>query len=187
MNVRVVEATSELIDARLQTGDAVRFTVPTWSMYPALAPGDCVIVRRARAAEPRVGDLIIVKPDASAAWIVHRLIARREMDGSARAVTKGDNCAAADPPWLETRLIGRVVAVQRQRAAQPIDFTSRRARAANACLALLSRGQAFVEAKTRGKCPDKDPSLTRRGALKVSRWVTRASGFAARWIIGWGV
>ncbi|MCI0476261.1 MAG: signal peptidase I, partial [Anaerolineales bacterium] len=98
MNTWVANAADELIDARLQTGDAVRFTIPTWSMYPALAPGDQVIVRRARVADLRVGDVVIVKGDASAVWVAHRLIARHFVEGTWRLVTKGDNCATADPP-----------------------------------------------------------------------------------------
>jgi signal peptidase I len=176
MNVQVAEAASELIDARLQTGDAVRFTIPTRSMYPALAPGDQVIVRRARAAELRVGDVLIVKSHTPTAWIAHRLIARRVVDGVPRWITKGDQCVTADPPWAESQVIGYVVAAHRQRATAPVDWTSGRARAAGALLAIISRGQAFVAAHGRG--------ATRWIALKASRIFIRASGFIARGIIG---
>ncbi len=184
MNARVANATDELIDARLRMGDAVRFTIPTSSMYPALVPGDQVIVRGTRATELRVGDVVIVKGDASVTWIAHRLIARRVVDETLRLVTKGDNCSVADPPWRETQLIGCAVAMQRQRATRSSDLMSGRARAVNACLAFFSRGQVFAESKTREACPEQDRRVARRIALKVSRILIRAGGFAARWMIG---
>ena len=168
------DVASDLVDARLRAGNAIRFTVPTGSMYPTLAPGDQVIVRAARAADLRPGDIVVVKAGdgARAAWVAHRLIARR----AASLVTKGDNCAAADAPWTEAQLVGSVIAVRRQQSQRLTDFSSRRARSVGAFLAWLSRGQGFVHASLRG--------LPQRIALKASRILLRGSASAARFITG---
>ena len=181
MNIWAAGTTTELIDAHLREGSAIRFTVPTWSMYPSLAPGDGVIVRGARAAELRLGDIVVVKigeplDGTRTAWLAHRLIARRVVDGAVSLVTKGDNCAVADAPWTEAQLCGSVVAVQRQGATQPASLLSRRARWAGMMLALLSRGQWFVRRTFRG--------LVQRLTLKVSRALFRVGARAARWIVG---
>ena len=197
MSTWIAETTDELIGARLRMGNVVRFTVPTWSMYPALAPGDQVIVRGISAAELRLGDIVIMSAGQArngtmATWLVHRLIERRAVNGSACLVTKGDNSCAADAPWTEAHLVGSVVAVQRERAAPPVDFTSRRARGVNALLARCSRGQWFLQRALREPCPERKSALSmakggrvaRRIALKASRILLRAGGVAARWIVG---
>ncbi len=177
MNTWLANVTDALVGARLQAGETVRFAVPTASMLPTLAPGDHVIVRRTRADELEPGDIVVVRSEGAVpAWIVHRLIARRIVDGGARFVTQGDNCAAPDLVWTESRLCGMVIAAQRPNAALPIDLRSRRARVVGAWLALLSRVQGNAHALPRG--------LARRGALKASRVLRRASAIAARRITG---
>lgn len=176
MNIQVANVTDALVDAHLQTGDAVRFTIPTWSMYPFLAPGDQVIVRRAPSDELRVGDILIVKPDASARWVAHRLIARCVENGQARLMTKGDNCAAPDALWTESQLCGIVTAVWRQGARAPGDWQTRRARGVGAWLAFVSRTQARAYALPNG--------WLRRIVLKASRGLMRLSALVARWIVG---
>lgn len=176
MNVRIVEAVDALVDARLQTGDAVRFTIPTWSMYPTLAPGDQVIVRCARGDELRVGDVVIVKPDASALWLAHRLITRRIASGRACWVTKGDNCTTPDPLWTESQMCGIVTAVWRAGARAPSDWRTRRARWLGAWLAFVSRGQARAATLPSG--------WLRRVVLKATRWLMQVNAFIARWIMG---
>ena len=196
MSTWIADTADELIDARLRMGNVVRFTVPTRSMYPALAPGDQVIVRGISAAEVRVGDIVVMfagqaRDGTATTWLAHRLIERRAANGSACLVTKGDNGDVADAPWTEAQLVGSVVAVQRERAASPVDFTSRRARGVNALLARLSRGQWFVQRTLRERCPARKSALSmsqgRRAArgiaVRASRILFRAGGVAARWIV----
>ncbi|MCX7841321.1 MAG: signal peptidase I, partial [Anaerolineae bacterium] len=151
MNISVAEVTDALVDARLQSGDAVRFTIPTWSMSPLLTPGDQVLVHRARTNELQIGDVIIIKPDASARWLAHRLIAQRVANGCTYLVTKGDNCVAPDAFWTESQLCGIVTAVWRQGARAPVDWQTRRARWLGALLALVSRVQARAYALPNGR------------------------------------
>jgi signal peptidase I len=197
MSTWIADTADELIDARLRMGNVVRFTVPTRNMYPALAPGDQVIVRGISAAEVRVGDIVVMsagqaRNGTATTWLAHRLIERRAANGSASLVTKGDNSDVADAPWTEAQLVGSVVAVQWKRAAQPVDFTSRRARGVNALLARFSRGQWFVQRALREPCPERKSALSMsqgrrvaRGiAVRASRMLFRAGGVAARWIVG---
>jgi signal peptidase I len=176
MNTWVANVTDELIDARLRAGDVVRFTITTASMRPMLAPGDQVSVRRARAAELRAGDIVIVKLNADAARLAHRLIARRVAEDGVRFVTKGDNCAAPDPLWTESQLCGIVTAVWRQDARAPTDLRSTRARWLGIFVAFVSRVQACAFALPLGEL--------RRAALKASRILMRGSAWIARKMIG---
>jgi len=166
MNTWVANVTDELIDARLRAGDVVRFTITTASMQPTLAPGDQVSVRRARATELRAGDIVIIKLNADAARLAHRLIARRVAEDGVRFVTKGDNCAAPDPLWTESQLCGIVTAVWRQDARAPTDLRSTRARWLGMLLACVSRVQARAFALP--------PGGLRRAALKAS-WILMQS------------
>jgi len=197
MSTWIADTADELIDARLRMGNVVRFTVPTRSMYPALAPGDQVIVRGISAAEVRVGDIVVMfagqaRDGTATTWLAHRLIERRAANGSVCLVTKGDNSDVADAPWTEAQLVGSVVAVQRERAAPPVDFTSRRARGVNALLARLSRGQWFVQRTLCEPCPERKSALSMSRGRRVARGIAgrasrilfRAGGVAARWIVG---
>lgn len=175
MNTWVANVADELIDVRLQNGDTVCFTIPTWSMYPLLAPGDQVIVRRARGDELCTGDVVIIKPTASAAWLAHRLVARRVGEGDVRLVTKGDNCVTPDPLWTESELCGIVIAVWRQGAHAPTDWRTRRARWLGVWLAHISRLQAYVFSLP--------TSRVQRVALKASRWLMRGSALIMHWVV----
>ncbi len=93
----IANAANELIDARLHMGSAVQFTIPTGSMFPTLAPGDQVIVRRMCAQDLRLGDIVLIQ--AGGVWLAHRLIGRRVTESNIFFVTKGDNCVQHDPLW----------------------------------------------------------------------------------------
>ncbi len=176
MNTWVANVTDELIDARLRAGDVVRFTITTASMQPTLAPGDQVSVRRARATELRAGDIVIVRPNADAARLAHRLIARRVAEDGIRFVTKGDNGAALDPLWTESQLCGIVTAVWRQDARAPTDLRSTRARWLGALLAFVSRVHARAFALP--------PNRLRRVLLKTSRTLMYDMAWLVRWMTG---
>jgi len=132
MSTRVSDTAQKLVEAHLDAGNTVQFTVPTSSMSPILAPGDRVMVKRVRAVELTVGDLVVQKlgrsNDAASAWMVHRLIQKQTESDSVRLITKGDNASLADAPWTETGLSGRVVSVRKNGSARAIDLTTRRAR-----------------------------------------------------------
>jgi hypothetical protein len=85
------------------------------SMWPALRSGDRARLEPARldgsalAADALVpGDVVVAR--VGAAFVAHRFVGR--LEGS-RVLLRGDNCSAEDPPVTVSRLLGRVVAIER--------------------------------------------------------------------------
>lgn len=148
---------NELIDTRLHMGGTVQFTIPTWSMFPTLSPGDQVIVRRVHADDMRLGEIVLLQ--AGGVWLAHRLIGRHSANGSPLLITKGDNCVQPDLPWQAAQLSGIVTAVQYN--GREVSLVSPRARLISTLLARLSRAQLFLT--------HVHPGLARRVVLKASR------------------
>jgi hypothetical protein len=158
----VARAADALISNHLRAGKTLCFTMSTSSMWPALSPGDRVIVRLARVDELRTGDIVIRK--AADSYIAHRLLGRRDT----RLLTKGDNALTADPAWEAGELIGVVVAVERAGQKKRASFV--RAGWRTYLIAVLSRGQLLAGAM--------EPEILRRPVIKILRACLRA---AARW------
>jgi signal peptidase I len=157
-SVRVwADATNALIDASLQSGQAIRFTIKTASMLPTLRPGDQVIVRSTRPEQLRLGDIVLVQFGESR--IAHRLIRWCSMDGAQYLVTKGDNSWVADQACSPAYLCGIIMLVQR--GNHLVSLQSGWARSMNRWLAILSRGEKIVY--------HAQPGLFRRLALKCLR------------------
>lgn len=167
----LTDITNDLIDARLRTGGAVHFTIPTWSMYPTLAPGDHVVVQESRVDELRPGDIVLAR--VGGIWLAHRLIGRRVVNGNTLYITKGDNALEADQAWQAAQLSGMIVEVQRN--GRKGNLLSRRARWTGASLARLARVQMPLQ-RIR-------PRFARRVALKASRILLRTSAWLARWMV----
>jgi hypothetical protein len=166
----LAHAASALVEERLDAGRAVRFTIPTASMWPTLAPGDRVLARGAQVDELRVGDIIIGKWGED--WRAHRLIERRRETGQMLFVTQGDNCGAADPAWPASQLVGVVASIRR--GEREVNLQSGWARRLGAGLAFLLRRQNVAQ-RAPGKLP-------RRAALKGLRVCVRAGAWLARWV-----
>lgn len=105
-----LHATNELIGEHLRAGRLVRFTIPTTSMLPILQPGDVVVVQAIRAADLRVGDILVRQIEQ--VWLAHRVIECRETRGQIECVTKGDHQVFADRPEQATATEAIVVALQ---------------------------------------------------------------------------
>ena len=166
----LAHAASALVEERLDAGGAVRFTIPTASMWPTLAPGDGVLVRGVQADELRVGDIIIGKWGEG--WRAHRLIECRREAAQTLLVTQGDHCGVADEAWSASQLVGVIVAVRR--GERVLNLQSARARRIGAGLAFLLRSQNAAQRAPGG--------LPRRVALKGLRVLVRASAWLARWV-----
>lgn len=102
-----------------------------------LAPGDQVIVRRARAEDVHVGDIVL--RSAGQAWIAHLLIGRCVVNGTMFFTTKGDNCPIADEAWPATQLQGAVAAILRDEYR--MNLLSSWARGYSTIIALISRSE----------------------------------------------
>jgi hypothetical protein len=94
------------LEARWRAGDEAWVTHRGWSMAPTLRDQDRLQVAPLDGARP--GDLVVAR--RAGILVAHRLV---RLDG-AMALTKGDACAAPDPPLPAEALLGRVVAVRRR-------------------------------------------------------------------------
>ena len=159
-----------LVEERLDAGRAVRFTIPTASMWPTLSPGDAVLVHGVCMDDLCVGDIVIGQWREG--WRAHRLIECRREAAQTLLVTQGDNCSAADEAWPLSQLVGVVVSVRR--GEREVNLQSVRVRRIGAGLAFLLRCQNEAR-RTPGRLP-------RRAALKGLRVFVQASAWLARWV-----
>jgi len=166
----LAHAASALVEERLDAGGVVRFTIPTASMWPTLAPGDAVLVRGACMDELRVGDIVIGKWGEG--WRAHRLIECRREAAQTLLITQGDNCGMADEAWPAAQLVGVIVAVRR--GERVLNLQSGWTRRIGAGLAFLLRRQNAAQRAPGG--------LSRRAALKGLRVFVRASAWLAHWV-----
>ncbi len=109
--------------------EPIRLRVTSDSMSPMLEPGDFVVVARADISGLRRGDLVVFRRMDD--FITHRLL---KFD-AAGIQTKGDQRILVDPLAPLEALLGKVVAVQRQRTVR--DFSTRYWRVANRWLGWL--------------------------------------------------
>ena len=93
---------SLLAAALLREGRTVELPATGASMRPLIPPGGFVRVEPARAADVRAGDVVVV--DAGGRLICHRLV----YIAAGRAVTRGDDVVACDPPLPADAIVGRV-------------------------------------------------------------------------------
>jgi hypothetical protein len=92
----------------------VEVTVRGGCMAPLLADGERVAVAPARLYWP--GDVVVFQA-ADGRLLVHRLLGWRPWAGALACVTRGDGCPCHDAPVPRSRLLGRVIAPERARAA----------------------------------------------------------------------
>jgi hypothetical protein len=92
----------------------VEVTVRGGCMAPLLADGERVAVAPSRLYWP--GDVVVFLA-ADGRLLVHRLLGWRPSAGALACVTQGDGCPCHDAPVPCSRLLGRVVAPERARAA----------------------------------------------------------------------
>jgi signal peptidase I len=83
------------------------------SMFPVLVSGDKVLAKRSSLEELKVGDIVVIT-DQSHNHMAHRIISIDTSSTPAQITTKGDVYYAADAPVGIDRIVGKVVAVQRQ-------------------------------------------------------------------------
>ena len=110
-------AAEELLEEMLRRGGEVALRGRGRSMWPVIAPGDSVVVRRCDRP-PVPGEIIVVR--ARIGLVTHRLV--RRQPNPARLVTRGDWLSAEDPPLCEDALVGVVVRIVKRRAT--LDLTT---------------------------------------------------------------
>jgi len=160
-------AASEMIDAHLRDGTMVKFTVPTGSMLPTLAPGDRVTARALRDHEPRIGDIALIRTDQT--WLAHRLIERRVVGARFFYVTQGDNCFEADALWSAEQIRAIIVSVDHNGSSANLE--SGRARVAGAIIASLARLRSRLGGRRPNILSRFGGRMVRAGALIAQRTV----------------
>lgn len=103
----------EFTTGLLEDGSDVRIIASGYSMYPAISPGNPIII------EP-VKDKANLKPGEIIAWerdsdlVVHRLIHIYESDGELYYITRGDATLTSDNPVSFNLIAGRVVSIEKR-------------------------------------------------------------------------
>ena len=119
-----------LVRASLELGrdladkDAVVFRSQGTCMYPAVRPGDLLVIRSRRAADVRVGEIAVCRgPEC---LFGHRVIETGLMDGRPFIVTRPDRSGegASDGPTFDENLLGVVVEIRRKGRSAPLEKTS---------------------------------------------------------------
>jgi signal peptidase I len=83
------------------------------SMFPVLISGDKVLTRRSSLEDLKIGDIVVLS-DQSHNHVAHRIISIDASSTPPQITTKGDVYYAPDAPVGIDRVLGKVVAVQRQ-------------------------------------------------------------------------
>jgi signal peptidase I len=83
------------------------------SMFPVLVSGDKVLAKRSSLEDLKIGDIVVLS-DQSHNHVAHRIISIDASSTPAQITTKGDVYYAPDAPVGIDRIVGKVVAVQRQ-------------------------------------------------------------------------
>jgi signal peptidase I len=109
------DARSAALTALIAAGELARLPAVGTSMLPTIQPGDILVVGRAVPEALAVGDIIVWLADER--LIAHRVL-RLFTEGRERWFqTQGDARPQPDPAAPVTRVIGRVVDVERSQPA----------------------------------------------------------------------
>lgn len=101
----------QLVAEALQLSGKARVRVFGTSMFPAVLPGDVLVVQRKEIGQLVPGDIVLFKRDDR--LFAHRVVARMDRNGVPCVVTSGDSLPDVDPPVFSHELLGRVTSVVR--------------------------------------------------------------------------
>ena len=139
----------------------VRLTVTSDSMRPLLRVGDGVVVQPIDPQALQPGDVIVVQRGGE--WITHRLVAVDERGWH----THGDNTRYGDEAASAARIMGRVIAIERN--GQTIDLLQPRWRTIDRRINRVQRAQLRVLAAARAIGGTRSPGI-RRGLAALINW-----------------
>lgn len=127
MDIGIFTVVDELFLSSLAEGKEVRLRVDGTSMSPLLKPGDQVVLQRATPQQLQKGDLVVVRRQHD--MVTHRLVHQN----AGQWLTKGDNSRYPDLPALENQVLGKVIAIEKNK--KTIDLQSTRWQILNRWLA----------------------------------------------------
>jgi signal peptidase I len=109
----------DLADELLDKGTSIRIKASGYSMFPAIRPGNTIIIKPVPPDELKCGMIIAWKREKD--MVVHRLILAYESDGKKHYITRGDSCRSSDKPVTPDMIAGRVEAIYKDyRLMRPV-------------------------------------------------------------------
>ena len=144
-----------------EVSGSLRLTVASDSMQPLLRVGDGVVVQPIDPYALQPGDVIVVQRGGE--WITHRLVAVDERGWH----THGDNTCYGDEAASAARIVGRVIAIERNN--QTIDLLQSRWRSIDRRINLVQRVQLRVLAAARASGGTRSPGI-RHGLGALINW-----------------
>ena len=109
----------DLADELLDKGTSIRITASGYSMYPAIKPGNTIIIKPVPREELKCGMIIAWKRKKD--LVVHRLVLAYESEGNKYYITRGDSCRSSDKPVSLDMIAGRVEAIYKgHRLLRPV-------------------------------------------------------------------
>ncbi len=109
----------------LLSGRTLRMHAEGVSMFPRICPGDTLEIRPIAGAKAELGDVVVFCRGGG--LVAHRVIAREGLGEHARLVTKGDFLEGSDPEFDCSRVLGRVVRIERNGRIVGLESPPRRA------------------------------------------------------------
>ena len=103
----------------LAEGKSLRIKTTGYSMFPAIRPGNIVIIARVKnRSNLTAGDIVVFKRDSD--FILHRLTDIRHQDDNTIFITQGDSSVNEDKPITADKIIAVVTTIEtKRRIIQP--------------------------------------------------------------------
>jgi signal peptidase I len=103
----------------LAEGKLLRIKPAGYSMFPAIRPGDVVIIAPVKnRSNLTPGDIVVFKRDSD--FVLHRLTDIRNHEENILCVTRGDSSTNEDKPITADEIIGVVTTIEtKRRRMQP--------------------------------------------------------------------
>jgi len=117
-----MEVSLELTKDIFKKRKSVRFQAKGWSMRPFIQDGDSITVSPVESSSVKTGDVVFYLTDENKV-IVHRVMGKQKKEGGMTLLIKGD--ATFGPPERVDiqKILGKVVAIERDGRKRRIDTT----------------------------------------------------------------
>ncbi|MCK4699144.1 MAG: signal peptidase I [Bacteroidales bacterium] len=101
----------------LSEGKSLRIKAGGYSMFPAIHPGDIVIIAPVNNQSNLIpGDIIVFRRDSG--FVLHRLTDIRHRDDNTFYITRGDSSMNEDKPITADKISGVVTAIETRRGSR---------------------------------------------------------------------
>lgn len=98
---------------------ALKIRLQGTSMAPAIRDAEIVLVERADPSVVRRGDIVLYCSSSETA-VIHKVAGFTQNSYGRLIIARGDNCTLDDVPFPEDRVLGRVIAVERDGSLIPL-------------------------------------------------------------------